>query len=214
MNDYYKLPTSTQATRWPSPTPVRMPCNAFRTAGSTSVSVGYHRITPPRQRPTHIPQQRTSSYGYTHNSDYGESRRRHSLIKRLLIDQPHWTGSPSPVKKVDSAQKALSSIQDVLADRTVSGVRKASFQAVAQLVDMRVEDMRVRGEERRYSGKVSRGNANWIVAKAKETLLRKFSSGEMVPSMEQLSLYGRRATPTRFQEKRLWQVGSLQSLGT
>ena len=181
----------------------------FRTAGTPSVSSGYHRIPPIRRRTLVMPKPRKTSYSLAHSRDYGEYYKHKSVIKQLIYQKPHclqsWDNTPS--RKSESPAKRLTALCDLLADSCVHG--KVSSPGARPLA-LKVEDVRKSVTPMGiYSNKgMSKGNREWIDRKAEETLLQRVSEGEVVPSLSQLCLYGRRPAVSRFYQRHLWQAYS------
>lgn len=181
----------------------------YRTAGTPSVSSGYHQIPPIRRRTVIIPNSRKTSYSLSYSRDYGEHSKRQSLVKQLLGQRPHclqsWDSTPS--HKLESRAKRLTALCDLLADSCVQ--RKVSSPG-ALPVALRLGDGRQSVTPMgKYSTKAtSKGNGEWLDRHAEQTLLQRVACGEVVPNTQQLCLYGRRPAASRFYQRHLWQAYS------
>lgn len=152
---------------------------------------------------------RKTSYSLAHSRDYGEHYKHKSITKQLICQKPHYLQSwdITPSRKSESPAKRLSALCDLLADSCVQ--RKVSSPG-ARPLDLKVEDVRHSVTPMGiYSTKgISKGNREWMNRKAEETLLQRVSEGEVVPSISQLCLYGRRPAVSRFHQRQLWQAYS------
>lgn len=176
----------------------------YRAAGSPSISSGHHLITPIRRKTVITPAPRKSSYSLAFSRDYGENLKRKSLIKQLLnpqIRSDHSFAESLSRSKLESKVKRLTAICDLLSDGCVPS--KVSKNGALPL-DLGVLRHSVTPQGH-YSRKVSQGNVEWLQQHAQQTLFQSIVSGEVVPSLQQLSLYGRRPVISRFRQRKLWQ---------
>lgn len=143
-----------------------------------------------------------TSYGRSFNHDHGEQHKIHLLQKRQALDWPHVyhaTKDHKPkVAGFSGSQKEIRS----LADRVTADVIKypRSLAPVEWNKKLKVEERDVtiqRYERHPRITRLSLGNEEWLRAVERQRVARMVTSGEFIPSVDQMQLYGRKEKPTK-----------------
>lgn len=146
-----------------------------------------------------------TSYGRSFNHDHGEHHKIHLLQKRQALDWPHaYQATKDHKPKVTGLAGSQKEIRS-LADRLTADVIKfpRSLAPVEWNKKLKVEerDVTIRSQHRQERHpritRLSLGNEEWLRAVERQRVARMVTSGEFIPSVDQMQLYGRKEVPSK-----------------
>ena len=146
-----------------------------------------------------------TSYGRNFNPDHGEHHKIHLLQKRQALDCPHvYQATKDHKPKVAALAQAQKDIR-TLADRLTADAIKfpRSLAPVEWNKKLKVDERDItvpnqhRQEHHPRITRLSLGNEEWLRAVERRRVARMVTSGEFIPSVDQMQLYGRKEVPTK-----------------
>lgn len=151
--------------------------------------------------PVHNP---NTSYGMSYNPEYGKSSRI-KLAGKQVLDKNCLFGNDTKnqAAKLHKSTKPLRKTVDFITGDVALFGRKISPLQLNSKLEFR-EDMFSKAETKEFSPNTSKVNMEWLAKQEKVRNLSRLSNGEVIPSMNQLQLYGRRAEKSKFEQRKLW----------
>lgn len=158
-----------------------------------------------RKSPTLAAYNPNTTYGLSYNPDHGKAARIKSIGKKIL---EKYSSLPSTeVKfqgvKMNSSNKPLLKVADEISDGVSNYGVKLSPLRLTNKLDIKLDHFSEVVKKRDSSVKVSSRNVDWLQNKEKIEKMQKLISGEFIPSMNQLYLYGRKAEKSIFERRGL-----------
>lgn len=141
-----------------------------------------------------------TSYGRSFNLDHGEQHKIHVTQKRLALDNPHEyspTKDHKPkVTAIAQSQKEIRGLVDKVTADVIKYPRSVAAVEWNKRLKVDANDIHLPSHSRQVRHqritRLSLGNEEWLRALERQRVARMVTSGEFIPSVNQMQLYGRK----------------------
>lgn len=125
-----------------------------------------------------------------------------STAKKILTDSNDFSSSPEFSIR-HAKNKSLVKMGDIVTAQALSNVNRLSPSKLNFAMQIKPEHFE-KLEGNIFHQGVSGNNSSWISQQNKKVFAEKFTSGEYIPSITQMDLYGKKQQKSKFEAHELW----------